>query len=115
MFAWLQRVGRWWSELLSFGTPVELTPVELAADEKPTRIDIPALQQASAPTPKAPPVEDYSEVSATRWFMAAIDPADLAQNEGEALDYNTLDDMTDRYTAKEELPDSVRREFSLEE
>ena len=42
--------------------------------------------------------------------MAALDPELI---EGEAQDFSEQDAMTDRYVAKEPLPDEVRRGFSL--
>jgi hypothetical protein len=90
-------------------------------DFERTRIGMPALgrsalaadglaAQADGPADEAIP--EY--VSHTRWFIAALDPDTVAALEGEALDFHTMDHMSDRYTAQEPLPDSVRRAYSLE-
>lgn len=96
----------------------------LVNPEAETRMEIPVYEPApvaaaagvspiaDAAIPQPVPGDHGDSMSATRWFMAAVDPSQIT--EGEALDYSTLDDMTDRYRSKGELPDDLRKSFSLD-
>ena len=109
---------------------------EVPEDDKPTVLNMPAISEelledvlskhdepeepkvsAPAPSPPAPETSSRSDGSAkfseTAWFMAAVTPEQLAESEGEALDYAQQDRMTERYETDERLPDEVRRGFSL--
>ena len=78
----------------------------ISQDEAPA----PKLSAESMPAAAGPGEPGFSE---TAWFMAAVTPEQLAEAEGEALDYSEQDIMTDRYRVTEKLPDEVRKDFSL--
>ncbi|MBT9559350.1 MAG: hypothetical protein IV100_25175 [Myxococcales bacterium] len=61
----------------------------------------------------ATPAGDRKKFSETAWFMAAVNPADLAEREGAAQGLAEADDMTERYAVDQPLPDEVRSKFSL--
>lgn len=63
--------------------------------------------EADAAKPEAGPT-----VSPTRWFMSAVDPDQLA--EGEAADLTEVEQMSERYSAQDELPSELRQRYSLE-
>lgn len=98
--------------------------------EFPTVLEMPAIKSPiradyEVPTPSEVSTEptmdavtggdaDGKRVSETAWFMAAQSPEALAQGEGEPGDFDEQAKMTSRYESHEELPNEVRRGFSLE-
>ncbi len=84
--------------------------------EQPTLIDLPVVTQSELAALAVLEREEEAprRFSETAWFMAAVTP-EVLEGELVALDYATMDDMTDRYRASEDLPDGVRCEFSLED
>lgn len=92
--------------VLTAVTPEMLTDM-LSQDDAPAPKLWAETTRAEAPRPGDP---GFSE---TAWFMAAVRPEQLAEAEGEALDYSEQEIMTDRYRVSEKLPDEVRKDFSL--
>jgi hypothetical protein len=87
---------------LSLGKPQTITATELAETQTPE----PLRPQKNAK--KNNP--DFSE---TAWFMAVADGEQLTAHEGEALDFATIEQMTERYKSNDSLSDEVRRTYSL--
>ena len=83
---------------------------ELADPDPPRDEDLPF---SDAPT--APAEGGERKVRITNWFLAAVSPEAMAEAEGEAVDFVESERMTSRYTSKEELPEAVRKGYSLED
>lgn len=75
-------------------------------ERTPTVQSMPAVQ----PKKKKP----AWAVSETMWFMAGSVPVGMAQLESEPQDYNALQDLNERYTKRAEIPETVRRQYTLD-
>ena len=112
-------------DCLKSGIPAE-------EDEKPTELNLPVVSDEDlagvmdraddVPAPNVPGVavpppagaaKAKGGFSETAWFMAAVTPEQLAESEGEALDFVSQELMTERYETDEQLPPELRRGYSL--
>ncbi len=78
-------------------------------DETPTVRTLPA----AAPEAQAPKKPSWA-ISETMWFMVGDIPVGLAEVEAEEQDFNGLERLNERYRKRSELPDTVRRRYSLD-
>ena len=71
-----------------------------------------AAKEVASDDPSSEGGSDGRKVSETAWFMAAVSPE--AMEDGAVTDFDDQDRRTESYSKKEELPDAVRKGFSLE-
>ena len=115
------------------------TPRKAKTDEQATAVNISAVTDdalKATPAPSSPPVtlsarpaadaprvaepgpaaapSGRKKFSETAWFLAAVNPDQLADGEGVGHEYSDPDELARRYAAVDaDVPDDVRRGYSL--